>query len=181
MLENCFKYKIIPMCTQGPSVKDGPCRSGHNEAFPSGSMTQAPFRHIVPIRFQDCDPAGIVYYPRFIDMVEAAIEDWMDQALGEPYRNWIGVEGRALPRVKVTCDFKKPCRMGDRLELTVLLRKFGNSSMEVETVGQVAGEERLRVSIVLVNMSLESRKAVPFAASFREKLKLYQSLSSNRA
>jgi 4-hydroxybenzoyl-CoA thioesterase len=141
-------------------------------------MAAALFRKTVTIRFQDCDPAGIVYYPNFIDMAEAAIEDWMTGSLGESYRDWLFQERRALPRVKVTCDFAKPCRMEDRLELILHLRKLGRSSLELEVAGRVAGEPCLKIGLVLVNMSLDSHKAVPFADGLRAKLERYRALDA---
>jgi len=144
-------------------------------------MSESLFHTTTPIRFQDCDSAGIVYYPNFLHKVEAAIEDWMSAALGESYRDWIFAERRGMPRVKVVCDFRKPCRMGDRLTLTLYLRKLGRTSMEVEAVGRVAGEERLRIALVLVAVSLESHKAVPFSDAFRARLERYLRLSKEEA
>jgi 4-hydroxybenzoyl-CoA thioesterase len=137
-------------------------------------MTSSYFRRTAPIRFQDCDPAGIVYYPNFINRVEAAIEDWMGEVLGESYRHWIVEERRALPRVKVSCKFLKPCRMGELLELALFVVKLGRSSFEVAAEGRVEGELRLETNVVLVNMSLATFKAEPFAPDLRRKLEKYQ-------
>ena len=30
------------------------------------------------VRFQHCDPAGIVFYPRYFEMLNATIEEWFD-------------------------------------------------------------------------------------------------------
>lgn len=144
-------------------------------------MSESLFRATTRIRFQDCDPAGIVYYPNFIDKVEAAIEDWMSDALGESYTEWIFAARRGMPRVKVVCHFSKPCRMGERLTLTLHLRKLGRTSFEVEAVGSVGGEERLRIALVLVSISLESHKAVPIPAPLRAKLERYLRLSKETA
>ena len=140
-------------------------------------MSESLFRTTKRIRFQDCDPAGIVYYPNFVDKVEAAIEDWMSDALGESYTRWIFAERLGMPRVKVVCNFMKPCFMGERLTLTLYLRKLGRSSFEIEAVGSVAGEERLRIALVLVSISLESHKAVPLWEPLRAKLERYLRLS----
>jgi 4-hydroxybenzoyl-CoA thioesterase len=140
-------------------------------------LSETLFRTATRIRFQDCDPAGIVYYPNFLDKAEAAIEDWMSRVLGESYREWIFAERRGMPRVRVACDFLKPCRMGERLILALYLHKLGRTSMELAVRGSVAGEERLKISLVLVNISLESHKAIPFGAALRAKLERYLELS----
>ena len=33
----------------------------------------------LPIRFRHCDPAGIVFYPRFIEMAHSVVEDFFDR------------------------------------------------------------------------------------------------------
>lgn len=143
--------------------------------------TTKPFSKTMAIRFQDCDPAGIVYYPNFLDKVEAVIEDWLDEALGKSYRDWIFLERGGLARVKVVCDFMKPCTMGDRLEITILLKKVERSSFELETIGRVGGEVYLKIGLVLVHISLESRKAIPFSDGFRAKLERYRALSATQS
>jgi acyl-CoA thioesterase FadM len=72
----------------------------------------------------------------------------------------------------------KPCTMGERLELALFVVKLGRSSFEVAAEGRVAGELRLRTNLVLVNMSLTTRRAEPFAADLRRKLADYQSLGT---
>jgi 4-hydroxybenzoyl-CoA thioesterase len=137
-------------------------------------MTDAPFRYPVEIQFRHCDPAGIVYYPRFIDMVEGAIEEWMGVELGESYRDWIVGQRLGLPRVKVSAEFKRTCTMGERLELLLRLARVGRSSFEVHVEGEVAGDPRFAINIVLVNMSLDTMKAVPFTEAMRQKLERFR-------
>ena len=37
------------------------------------------------IRFGQCDPAGIVFYPQYFVLFNALVEDWVSDALGSPY------------------------------------------------------------------------------------------------
>lgn len=141
-------------------------------------MTETLFRYPVNIQFRHCDPAGIVYYPRFIDMAEGAIEEWMMAALGESYRQWIYEERLGLPRVKVSAEFMRTCSMGERLELLLRLVKFGRSSFELLVEGQVEGELRFKIALVLVAISLETMKAVPFPERVRRKFERHQALGA---
>ena len=34
------------------------------------------YRSEILVRFGDCDPAGIVYYPRYMEMFNSLVEDW---------------------------------------------------------------------------------------------------------
>ena len=53
-------------------IAPGRCRM-HQDRFvpPPGAFTRS-----VPIRFSDCDPAGIVYFPHYFDIFNGLIEDW---------------------------------------------------------------------------------------------------------
>jgi len=138
-----------------------------------GSFANAPYVLPVTIRFGDCDPAGMIYYPRVFDMFETALEDWLLVAVGESYRHWIVNERRGLPRVRVGCEFIKPLEMGERLDLAVLVGNIGRSSFGLELPGRVGDEVRFRGSVVLVHMSLDTRKAEALPGPMRERLEAY--------
>jgi 4-hydroxybenzoyl-CoA thioesterase len=44
-----------------------------------------PFVKQEKIRFQHVDYAGIVFYPRFLEMLNCLVEDWFEEALGRPF------------------------------------------------------------------------------------------------
>jgi len=91
---------------------------------PEGAFTRA-----VPIRFSHCDPAGIVYFPHYFDMFNALIEDWYTEQLGFNYAKLILNERYGFPFVHIETNFKVPSRMGENLDLTLLLTKIGFSSL----------------------------------------------------
>ena len=37
------------------------------------------------VRFQHVDYAGIVFYPRFLEMLNCLVEDWFEEALDRPF------------------------------------------------------------------------------------------------
>jgi len=49
------------------------------------------------VRFQHCDPAGIVFYPRYFEMINATVEEWFAQRLGVPFETLHGALGAAVP------------------------------------------------------------------------------------
>jgi 4-hydroxybenzoyl-CoA thioesterase len=81
------------------------------------------------VRFGDCDPAGIVYFPRFFDWFHQAMESWFDQALGLPYAELITAERMGFPCVHTEADFKAGCRLGEDLVVELSVEKLGNSSV----------------------------------------------------
>jgi 4-hydroxybenzoyl-CoA thioesterase len=120
------------------------------------------------IRFSHCDPAGIVYFVNFFDMVSGAVEDWFGEALGWTFDDMHIRRRVGFPIVNTGCEFFKPCRLGDRLELAIA--KLGRSSIEFEVTGRVAGEEKFRARHKVAMMSLDTQRALPIPMDLREKM-----------
>jgi 4-hydroxybenzoyl-CoA thioesterase len=134
---------------------------------------QGAFTRTVPIRFSHCDPAGIVYFPHYFDMFNGLIEDWYTEQLGVDYAKLILNDRYGFPFVHIETDFKRPSRMGEHLDLTLLLMKIGLSSLSVVIVGHLASVERLRARLVTAMMSLETQRKVELPHFLREKFEGY--------
>jgi 4-hydroxybenzoyl-CoA thioesterase len=125
------------------------------------------------IRFSHCDPAGIVYFVNFFDMVSGAVEDWFGEAIGFTF-NEMHIQRRVgFPIVNTGCEFFKPCHLGDRLVLALTIAKLGRSSIEFSVAGSVAGEEKFRARHKVAMMSLETLRALPIPTDLREKMLPY--------
>ena len=88
----------------------------------------SPFRTTRRIEFADTDMAGIVHFSNFFRFMEAAEVAYL-RARGLSVRlSW---EGRELgfPRVSASCDYLKPARFEDVLEVTVAVERLGRSSV----------------------------------------------------
>ena len=59
------------------------------------------FRRERQIRFSDCDPAGIVFYPQYFVMLNGLVEDWVDDALDIGYRHLVIERRIGLPTVRL--------------------------------------------------------------------------------
>lgn len=136
------------------------------------------FRTENTIRFFHTDPAAIVYYPKYFDMFQRTIEDWFTMCLGIDYSTFILSRRVALPTVNVQCDFILPCRLGEHLEVFLILRKIGTSSINLILEGRIKGEVRLRGSVVIVTIDLDKAKAVAIPDDLRAKLLAYQQITA---
>lgn len=134
----------------------------------SGAFTRS-----VVIRFSHCDPAGIVYFPHYFDMFNGLIEDWYGE-LGVDYAELIMGSKLGFPFVHIECDFKIPSRMGECLDLTLLVQHVGRSSLGLVIVGHLDGVERLRARMVTAMMALDTRKSVPLPNTLRAQIEAYQ-------
>jgi 4-hydroxybenzoyl-CoA thioesterase len=136
---------------------------------PSGAFTRS-----VAIRFSHCDPAGIVYFPHYFDMFNGLIEDWYGQELGFDYAELIMGRRYGFPFVHIECDFKIPSRIGEVIELTLLVEHIGRSSLAIAIVCHHDNIERLRARMVTAMMSLETKRAVPLPKPLRDQIESYQ-------
>jgi len=143
---------------------------------PNGAFTRT-----VAIRFSHCDPAGIVYFPHYFDMFNGLIEDWYTEQLGVNYAKLILDDRHGFPFVHIETDFKLPSRMGEQLDLTLLLERVGRSSLSVIIVGHLAGVERLRARLTTAMTSLETQRSVELPNSLRDKFEAYQNLTGGVA
>lgn len=122
------------------------------------------------VRFADVDPAGIVFYPRYFEMLNAAVEDWFGQALGADFATLHLEQRIGVPTVKLECEFLAPSRLGDELSVSIQPTRLGRSSCAISY--RVAGQDgdRLAASAVLVCMDLDRQKAIPWPEPIRSRL-----------
>jgi 4-hydroxybenzoyl-CoA thioesterase len=125
------------------------------------------------IRFSHCDPAGIVYFVNFFDMVGGVVEDWFREAIGLPFQEMHLERRVGFPIVNTGCEFFRPAHLGDTLRLELAIAKLGRSSIEFVIHGSVAGEEKFRARHKVAMVSLESFRAQPIPADMRDKMLPY--------
>jgi 4-hydroxybenzoyl-CoA thioesterase len=122
-------------------------------------MMSAIFESSVRVRFSHCDPAGIVFFPQYLVLTNALVEDWFTQALGIDYAHMIGVRRIGLPIVKLECDFSRPSRMGETITLALSIEKLGRRSVTISIVCRSAEEFRFSARQVLVITSLDTDRS----------------------
>lgn len=115
----------------------------------------ASFERPVRIRFSHCDPAGIVFFPQYLVMTNALVEDWFNEGLHVDYAQMISQRRVGLPIVKLDCEFSRPSQMGETITLTLNVAAIGRRSISIEIVGHCNGETRFRAKQVLVTTSLD--------------------------
>jgi 4-hydroxybenzoyl-CoA thioesterase len=102
------------------------------------------------VRFQHCDPAGIVFYPRYFEMINATVEEWFAQRLGVPFETLHGPLGAAVPTASIKVDFHAPSRLGDVLEFRLTPTRIGRSSVGLSIEAYCGAEKRLSMESTLV-------------------------------
>lgn len=136
-------------------------------------VTPKPFVTQRKIRFSHCDPAGIVYFVNFFDMVSGIVEDWFGEALGFTFNEMHIGQHVGFPIVNTGCEFYKPCHLGDQLKLELSILKLGRSSIEFSIRGRVGDEEKFRARHKVAMMSLKTLKSLPIPDDLRNRMAPY--------
>ena len=110
------------------------------------------------VRFADCDPAGIVFFPQYMVMLTTVVEEWFDEGLRISYAALIGERRTGLPTVRLEVDFTAISRHGEVLMQRVAVEKLGRSSLTLQHEFLGDGALRLRARQVLVCTSLDTHK-----------------------
>jgi 4-hydroxybenzoyl-CoA thioesterase len=119
------------------------------------------------VRFGHCDPAGIVYYPRYFEMLNELIEDWFAQALSLPFDVLIGQRQLGMPTAQLDTRFLRVSRHGDRLMQRIRIERLGGGSIKLHITFEGDDGPRVEFTQVLVCTSLASHKPQAFPDDLR--------------
>ncbi|MBB3859345.1 4-hydroxybenzoyl-CoA thioesterase [Novosphingobium hassiacum] len=125
------------------------------------------FETSAQVRFAHIDAAGIVFYPRYLEMLNGAVEDWCERALGVSFREMHHDRKIGVPTVKLQVDFTAPSHLGDHLSIALTPKKLGRSSCNLDICFACEGEVRLKAEVVLVCMDLESQRSTAWPDDMR--------------
>lgn len=122
------------------------------------------------IRFQHIDYAGIVFYPRFLEMLNCLVEDWFEEALNRPFSKMHQTNG--IPTVDLKVQFKKAARLGEMLTKKLWVKELKSSSVicgfQFEDEN---GNTCLEGEVTLVNVKISEDRNSIKAEAFNEEMK----------
>ncbi len=124
----------------------------------------------ITVRFNHVDAAGIVFYPRYYEMLNEVVERWFDEGLGTSFRDLHLVQEIGMPARKIAVDFLKASRLGDVLTFDLQVQKIGRSSLSLKIGCSCEDEQRLAADLVLVCVSLSPLAAVSLPPALRERM-----------
>ena len=122
------------------------------------------------VRFQHCDPAGIVFFPRYFEMVNATVEEWFAERLAMPFSEMHGPAHGGVPTASIRAEFRAPSRLGDLLEWRLAPRRLGRSSCELGLTASCDGELRAEFVQTLVWIEMSSGRPRPWPGRLRARI-----------
>ncbi len=84
-----------------------------------------------PLRFGDCDPSGIAYFPSYLNILVGVLEDFF-ASLGFPWRTMNDELRMSVPTVRLDLTFESPGFQGDVLDFALAVRAIGRASLDLE-------------------------------------------------
>jgi 4-hydroxybenzoyl-CoA thioesterase len=140
--------------------------------------------HVMPVvvHWGLCDPAGIVYFPRFFELFHQAMETWFSEALGLAYDELILVRKIGFPSVHAEADFRRPTRFGETIAVELRVRDMGRTSVAFDYVIRArdpAAETRATGHTICVVMDLDPdrptfRRALPIPEDLRARIEAFR-------
>ena len=91
------------------------------------------FSRKLTIEWGHCDPAGIVFNPRFFEFFDWSTALLVRAALGLEKAEMLAAYGVAgIPLVELRATFHRPSRYGEEVEIVSRVTEVGRSSFEID-------------------------------------------------
>ena len=126
------------------------------------------------IRFQHCDPAGIVFYPRYYEMYNLVVEMWFEEVLGLNFRQMHETLGMGIPVVHIETRFPAASYLSDRVDFTLSISRLSQKSATVHIEGKCDEELRCVSDQTIVCMDMKCRKSQTWPQQIRLQIQQYQ-------
>lgn len=107
------------------------------------------------VLFRHCDPAQIVFFPRYFEMMNDCVEGFFADELNAPFEDLH--QNGAVPTAQIETRFAAPSRHGDVLLLTLRIVSLGRSSVGYVITGTCGEELRFETSATIVNVTAQGR------------------------
>ncbi|MCZ8332948.1 MAG: thioesterase family protein [Rhodobacteraceae bacterium] len=116
------------------------------------------YHRSIRVEFNHCDPAGIVFYPRYFEMTNSVCENFFREVVGYSYQAMMA-DGIGVPTARLETDFRAPSRLGEVLDWALVVERVGGSSVTIRQEARCDEELRVTARLVLVWLSPEGRPA----------------------
>jgi 4-hydroxybenzoyl-CoA thioesterase len=115
-----------------------------------------PFTYTQKVLFKHCDPAGIVFYPRYFEMMNDTVETFFGEVANYPFEDMHPAHG--VPMAHIDVKFRSPSRHGDILNLQLSCLRLGRSSLDVQIQAVCDGQVRFSAlaTLVFINSDIKS-------------------------
>lgn len=124
------------------------------------------FRQTRIVEFQHCDPAGIVFYPRYFEMVSSVVERFFTDELAHGFHRMHVMRRIGVPTARIAVDFHAPSRLEDRLDFALAITRIGTSSVNYR-LACTGPDPRFTATGTLVHFDFNTGRSAPWTDDLR--------------
>ncbi|MFZ1468742.1 MAG: thioesterase family protein [Paracoccaceae bacterium] len=129
------------------------------------------FHHPQRIEFNHCDPAGIVFYPRYFEMTNSTVETFFREVAGHSYAAMM-LDREGVPTARIEANFHAPSRLEEVLDWQLTVTRLGGSSITFHLEAHCDGSHRLTADLTLVYVASNGRPQ-PWPPAVRDRITAY--------
>lgn len=127
------------------------------------------------VKWGECDPAGVVYTPRFAEYVTNTFHLFLEQLLGDPLQQKLRELDIGTPAKAMSIEFKRSLWPDQVFDMTVRVSAIRNRTFDLAM--QATDLERndlFAASFTAICVGYDVREAKPVPDLLREKLEKYR-------
>lgn len=130
------------------------------------------YHHPIRIEFNHCDPAGIVFYPRYFEMTNSVAENFFREIAAHPYE--VMMAGHAgVPTARLETVFHAPSRLGEVIDWRLGIERLGRTSVALHLEAWCGDSHRVTADLVLVYIDAQGRPQ-PWPSAVRDRIAAFQ-------
>lgn len=132
------------------------------------------FRLTRKVEFNHCDPAGMVFYPRYFEMISATIERFLADAIEYSWSD-MGVfsGGFGTPMGRIEVRFANPSYLGEDLDFDLSITRLGRASATFAIRCSSADQTRFDCTATIIHAQTGGGSSAPWPDPVRARLNTY--------
>ena len=138
----------------------------------ASSFQSRSFVRTRPIRYSDCDTAGIVFFPRYFLMVSDHIECWFDEYLDLSYRHLNEDHKVSVCTLEIKAEFLSAAQYGEKIKLALLPKCVESDQILLTVQGSASAMIKFKAEVLLRFTDFETDSPIEIPQIVLKHLKL---------
>jgi len=94
-------------------------------------VSAPPFRHTIRVRFNECDPQGVVFNGTYLTYFDVALTEMWREAFGS-YAAMVSDHGVDIMLVQSNVGYRAPARPEDLIDVELAMGRIGTTSLRLD-------------------------------------------------
>jgi acyl-CoA thioester hydrolase len=125
-----------------------------------------PFQHRFRVRYVDGDAQKVMHNAQYLAYIDDAVDTWLRAALG----TFEETAGFDVMLKRATVEWHAPARVGDHVDCSCAVTRWGHTSFDVEVIGTIGGAPCFTAQLVQVSTEPGAPRPVPIPEAVRAAL-----------